>query len=222
MSDHNTLPPDESNRIDLETLVDALTPENQVGQPDEYYPSKGRVLEDDVDGTMYLGDGEQWLPVNADIGLATPAVTADELSINDVAARIYQTTEQAISSNAWTGINYEDVTYDTSGDVLEVDLRNNRIIIKKAGVYLVQAHCSLQNPSDGTRMSVRVAGNDPLSIEEIVPGGGGNFPNFGSITTIKVDSPNAGIIGEVRHEEGSGLDTVSREPTTYLEVVRLA
>ena len=150
------------------------------------------------------------------------SVSTDELSINDVAARIYQTTDQTISSNAWTKINYEDVTYDTSGDVLGVDLGNSRIIIKKAGVYLVQVHCSLQKPSDGTRMSVRVASNDPLSIEEIVPGSGGDFPNFGSITTIKVDSPNTGIIGEVRHEEGSGLDTVSREPTTYLEVVRLA
>jgi len=83
MSDHNTLPPDDDNRIDLETLVDALTPENQVGQPNEYYPSKGRVLEDDVDGTMYLGDGDQWLPIDADVGLATPAVSTDDATVNN-------------------------------------------------------------------------------------------------------------------------------------------
>jgi len=79
MSDHNTLPPDDSNRIDLETLVDALAPENKIGQPRDYYPSKGRVLEDDVDGTMYLGDGEQWLPVGTDTGLATPAFDTDHI-----------------------------------------------------------------------------------------------------------------------------------------------
>lgn len=83
MSDHNTLPPDDSNRINLETLVDALAPEKQVGQPGDYYPSTGRVLEDDVDGTMYLGDGDQWLPVTTNAGLAAPAASTGELSTEE-------------------------------------------------------------------------------------------------------------------------------------------
>jgi len=82
MSDHNTLPPDDSNRIDLETLVDALAENKEIGQPSEYFPSSGRVLEDSVDGTVYLGDGDQWLPVGTDAALATPAVSTADVQNN--------------------------------------------------------------------------------------------------------------------------------------------
>jgi hypothetical protein len=79
MSDHVDIPPNNDGGIDLETLVDALAENKEIGQPSEYYPSSGRVLEDSVDGTIYLGDGDQWLTVSTDSSLSTPAVDAENL-----------------------------------------------------------------------------------------------------------------------------------------------
>jgi len=85
MTNHNTLPPDDNNRIELETLVDALVPkgEKEIGQPSKYVPSSGKVLKDGVNGTIYLGDGDQWLPVTTDTGLATSAVDIDRADLTD-------------------------------------------------------------------------------------------------------------------------------------------
>jgi len=81
MSDHVDIPPNNGGGIDLETLVDALAENKEIGQPSEYFPSSGRVLEDSVDGTVYLGDGDQWLTVSTDSSLSSPAVNTDSTTI---------------------------------------------------------------------------------------------------------------------------------------------
>jgi len=68
------LTPDSNGRIGLEGIVQVLADGHEIGQRANFFPTEGRVLEDSEDGTIYLGDGTQWLTVGAESGLTTPSL----------------------------------------------------------------------------------------------------------------------------------------------------
>jgi hypothetical protein len=73
------LTPDSNGRIGLEGIVQVLADDHEIGQRANFFPTEGRVLEDSEDGTIYLGDGTQWLTVATDAGVTTPTLNTDEL-----------------------------------------------------------------------------------------------------------------------------------------------
>jgi len=72
------LTPDSNGRIGLEGIVQVLADGHEIGQRANFFPTEGRVLEDSEDGTIYLGDGTQWLTVGDGSGLTTPSIDVSE------------------------------------------------------------------------------------------------------------------------------------------------
>lgn len=68
--------PNADGSIDLETIVRVLADDHVIGQPNEYAPTDGRVLESNTDGTVYVGDGSSWLTVTDESGVVSRLVTA--------------------------------------------------------------------------------------------------------------------------------------------------
>jgi len=55
-------------RIDVSTLVKLLADDPEVRtDPTSYAPSRGRVIEDAADGSVYVGDGADWVDVDEDV-----------------------------------------------------------------------------------------------------------------------------------------------------------
>ena len=58
----------EDGRIDVSTLVTLLADDPEVRtDPTSYAPTRGRVIEDAADGSVYVGDGEAWVDVDEDV-----------------------------------------------------------------------------------------------------------------------------------------------------------
>jgi len=161
MSDHTDIPPNNDGGIDLETLVNALAENKEIGQPSEHYPSSGRVLKDSVDGTIYLGDGDQWLTVSTDSGLSTPAVDAEEADItNETFIQAERDTRTStITANTWTNL----------ADTKREDNRNEQdglfnINLDETGWYQVSGAVTLLGSSDQDPITVAVRDTDADSL----------------------------------------------------------
>lgn len=56
--------------VAIETLIRAAAGSVEVASdPTTRAPTNGRVLEDADDGSVYVGDGDKWLDVSAEVGL---------------------------------------------------------------------------------------------------------------------------------------------------------
>jgi len=76
MPETPNIEPDSSGNIDLATLVEVLA-DNELDVVEDrtnYAPTKGRVIKETPSGTRYLGDGDQWIDIDADGGFAPPSV----------------------------------------------------------------------------------------------------------------------------------------------------
>ena len=69
-------------RIDIATLVKLLAGDHEVRtDPTSYAPTRGRVIEDSADGSVWVGDGDGWVDIENDLyfdGLA-PGLQARDL-----------------------------------------------------------------------------------------------------------------------------------------------
>jgi hypothetical protein len=83
MSD--SVAPIEDGNVSLSTLVRVVADDvEEVSSPSElaeYAPSEGRVAEVTTDGAVYVGDGQQWVAADSDLGLSTALSDTERLSV---------------------------------------------------------------------------------------------------------------------------------------------
>lgn len=81
MSDPYPIDPNTDSSIDLATVIEVLADDPKVvGDRSDYHPTRGRVVKETPSGNRWLGDGDQWISLESDVGLSSPSVSTDELS----------------------------------------------------------------------------------------------------------------------------------------------
>jgi hypothetical protein len=73
--------------VPLSEILAAAADDIEVLPPAEAHPTKGRVIEDPVDGTVYIGDGASWVDVDAASGLDSGSVSTGQQSIDETDVR---------------------------------------------------------------------------------------------------------------------------------------
>lgn len=108
MPDQYPLDPDSTDTLDFERLVEALADPRVVDDTADYSPTKGRVVKDSADGTLYLGDGTQWLDLST-VNFGVPGFRAGRTEGHGLTTVSSATTSDG-SSPYWV--------VDTSGGAL--------------------------------------------------------------------------------------------------------
>jgi|GEM_PF-6963629 len=80
MSDPYPIDPNTDSSIDLATVIEVLADDPKVvGDRSDYHPTRGRVVKETPSGNRWLGDGDQWISLESDVGLSSPLVSTEAL-----------------------------------------------------------------------------------------------------------------------------------------------
>jgi uncharacterized protein YunC (DUF1805 family) len=157
------------------------------------------------------------------------SLTTGKASIAEVAGRASKVggSTQSVSDNTITQVALDAVEVESSAaDVVEVDLANNKIIIKEDGDYLVSGAVRYNdnaNWSSGDPLEARV---DVAGQIEAVQ----NLPSVASPTTymtpqataiVTVSSSPVDVILEAFQNSGASAGVASSRQDTHLNVGRL-
>lgn len=154
--------------------------------------------------------------------ITASTVNTDELTVNEVAARIYQTSAQTISTGTVTTVAFDSSDDYGSGDVLTIDTANNKITIEKAGVYTFDAAIGYVNPDDQHRCLCRVKFDATKEASDESPTSGAGVDVLSNPAGItEVVSPPVDVTVETFQDSGTSKDTNGSEPKGYLDVGRL-
>jgi len=78
----------------------------------------------------------------------TNTLEAEQRSITNLAAQAYQTSEQTVSNSTETKVQWDASEFEDTS-VIDVDITNNKLIVQKAGLYLIMAKITFKNlPND--------------------------------------------------------------------------
>lgn len=108
----NKIPPDANQNVPLGAMVAAMADDPEVAEPTDVHPSNGRVIKDPVDGTIYLGDGANWIDVEAASGIGAPALSTDKQSNPRTSATVSSGAIDA-SDNSYLAVRGEGQNADT-------------------------------------------------------------------------------------------------------------
>lgn len=82
MSDPYPIDPNTDSSIDLATVIEVLADDPKVvGDRSDYHPTRGRVVKETPSGNRWLGDGDQWISLESDVGLSSPLVSTEQTQI---------------------------------------------------------------------------------------------------------------------------------------------
>ena len=141
-----------------------------------------------VAGTKEIDISVSSVDFSSDVNVSG-ALTASETS-STWSASMYNSTTQTIPHNTATVLTFNTENYDTSTGSNMVNLANNRIDIKKNGIYLVNLKWGFDVDTAGQRRAVWIEknGNNICQDERYIdPDGFG----FGSITyVIQLTAPD--------------------------------
>jgi len=134
MSDPYPIDPNTDNSIDLATVIEVLADDDAtvVGDRNNYYPTKGRVVKESPSGNRWLGDGDQWISLETDVGMTTPALDTDEENnsvywVKGDDGFAIQDTIDAAPAGATVALEAKTYTFDflewggTKSDRMEID-----------------------------------------------------------------------------------------------------
>lgn len=149
-------------------------------------------------------------------------LATEQASITEGGAYIYQTTDQTISTGTSTTVTFdtEDTNY-TPGDVLTVDLANNKITLEVDGRYVLVGGIRYQNLSDGTRMQTRFNIGGSIRGVNSIPIGAAAIAGFPSLEIWKETTSPTDVTFEAFHDSGVDDDTRSGEGAVFLSVGRI-
>ena len=123
----NGVAPIEDGNVSLSTLIRAIADDvegvSSAGELTEYAPSEGRVAEVTTDGTVYVGDGQQWVAADSDLGLSTAVTNTRELSVTSAGGDLTTEVVDVITdTDASTTLDLDTGTISNVYDKYDIDL----------------------------------------------------------------------------------------------------
>jgi hypothetical protein len=163
-------------------------------------------------------------PQGANTGVGNfESVSTDEASINDVAARIELTTNQPLQSGSFSEIAFDQVGFKHA-DVVDADIANNQIVVKKPGTYFVSV-------SLGWARTAGFSAGDEIAVTIDVDGssvffydgqhGGADEAESQSVSGVVTANAGSIITSEARQGSGQQEDLRGDSFATSLSVGRL-
>jgi len=136
MSDPYPIDPNTGSSIDLATVIEVLADDPKVvGDRSDYHPTRGRVVKETPSGNRWLGDGDQWISLESNVGLSSPSVSTENLdnivmgsetidSIQSVASAIDEVAGTSGRSEVWiVGEGEHPASYDKATDLSKTTIK---------------------------------------------------------------------------------------------------
>lgn len=159
--------------------------------------------------------------------LILDTLTTDVADINKMAAVASLGTDQTIGTGSVTQVNLDSQELEDNSDTVEVDTANNKLIIKRSGLYLIKASLTFQgsaNWSLGDAVQVQIKTGAGTESTARIPHTGANerttLPQVWAL--FRESSPNTDVLLEAFHNRG-GNETVGNTGTkeTKLSVTKV-
>jgi len=154
-------------------------------------------------------------------------ITTDHININNLVGAASLSTDQIISTGTVTQVNLDqnDVE-DDAGGTINVDLANNKLIIKSKGLYEVVGQVTYgpsTNWTDGDEIQSRIqVDNTTKSLVPTEQGGANRSRSPGpAINIISVTEVPTDITLHTFHNGGTDINIQGKRAFTYLQVKRL-
>lgn len=174
-------------------------------------------LDTDIDDT----DGKLARIVHDNNGELSVPEGFTEPNFSQVAARVFQTSSDTISSGSVTQLTFDSDDGYPSGDVLTEDSSNDKITIEQNGVYHVEGMVAFGSPGDGSRISGLLKQGSTTEAQMENTSGANNNTGVNPSTVMHVTSAPVDVTFDVFQDSGSGKATQGSEERGYLTVVKL-
>lgn len=200
------------------------------------YPAQGRVCKTTDTGTVYWGNGLQWIDISGAGTLSLPSVDvsgtvdvngndiqnagsvgADEVAVSEVAARAYQSSNQSVPDSTFTQLEYGNTSFDEFGGW---DLPNDQFVVQRSGMYLVINSVRMSLP-DGSRVIARIDVNGNEIARADSHAAKASSTVAGRVSDVVRLSAGDTITGFVYQDSGGSQSTNADETFIYLTVTKL-
>ena len=151
----------------------------------------------------------------------TESVTTEQLSVDNIGARLSVSSEQTIPTGSGT-----TVELDSSGDddMDGLNISNNSYTIQESGGYLVNSQIRYQtgawSTGDEVRIVIRIDGT--ARINNIFRKVGDGFQTFQSSVAYRRFSEGSEITLETEQDSGSDQTIDSSTTNTFLSIIKVA
>jgi hypothetical protein len=140
------------------------------------------------------------------------AADIDDVTINNVAAKGISNSAQSIPDSSNTTVELDVADFEDDSSLIEVDTTNDQLVIKQAGVYLIQGTVLYSGSfSDGDLSLARLDLDGTRLTEERNVPGGSMSPGHSLSDLIEVTSPNVNISMVLFQTTGGSVDIESDE-----------
>lgn len=164
-------------------------------------------------------------------GIGNPSNTAGEswislLNLEKVVGFASLTSSQTIYSGHATQINLDNVEEEDDSSVIEVDLQNKKIVIKKEGLYGIIGKVTFDgspNWGSGDRVENRIkVGWKIKSVTRVAHPGNNQIHTPGyAMWLFREQSPDTDVTLECRHDVGSAETLHGSGMYNHLAVIKL-
>jgi len=178
----------------------------------------------DADGDTYL-----WVEKTADedkihgVVKGVEAFLLDDAGILTLAKQsscsMRSNAEQSIPHDTWTYLTYNSSEYDTQG---EVDLANNKIVVKRTGTYLVSALNQIYNMVDGNYVQLMIIINRTDHMADGIHSLSQSMNALCSCAGVMRLTAGDEVEGRLKHNFGAAKKLSQYEAQNYLRLHKLA
>ena len=240
--------PDDNSDVSLASVIVAIADDverirgSDLGQR---APSRGRVVvTTDPPEEVYLGDGDEWLNVDDEVGFKSHLLDPDvirsfglegdfdanghdlnnvgsanvgELSVGNTGGVAFLSTDQTIPNASVTKVQLDSTTFDDS-DQWDVD--NFKFVANRAGKYLAFAQAKWAGPPADGAYTVEIIVNGNLKVNNVFHS---SIDDDLSCFANKALQLNVGDEVELRvyQATGSNQTLLGDESVTFLSITQI-
>lgn len=148
--------------------------------------------------------------------LDSTSTNTQDLSVSNVGAAVYASTNQTLSDRTFTKVQYDTENFDHRS---EFDTANHQFVPSQDGIYQISAAVRFDTQTSGYRTICRINVNGTTVVENVATASNNNSTNNPQNTLALSSGDTVEISGF--QQSGGSIDIKGDRKNTHLEAVKL-